>query len=154
MGVDTYCQLWGCVSNDFHFILFLVMGHFDLFEMFEFTKYHSARVDSTNVYWIINWLWKLHVKFFSNYSKNNYSFLHKNKFFEKYIFENFDIFTNKASMPITKPTPITKWPNSSHAYLCPNNKPSIGNHHRPNDQMFGGENGFFHKHTHGYCNCV
>ncbi len=71
-----------------------------------------------------------------------------------YIFENFNIFTNKASMPITKPTPITKWPNSSHAYLCPNNKPSIGNHHRPNDQMFGGENGFFHKHTHGYCNCV
>lgn len=31
-------------------------------------------------------------------------------------------------MPITKPTPITKWPNNSHAYLCPDNKPSIGNH--------------------------
>jgi hypothetical protein len=75
--------------------------------------------------------------------QKNSSFLQKTIFFEKYIFENFNIFPNKASMPIGKPTPITKWPNCSHAYLCLNNKPSIGNHHRPYDQMFGEENGLF-----------
>jgi hypothetical protein len=91
--------------------------------------------------------------FFQIIPTNISSFLHTKKIFEKY-FENFNILKNKAFMPITKPTPITKWPNSSHAYLCPNNKPSIGNHHKPYDQMFGGENGFFHKHTHGYWYCV